>query len=504
MEIGAATRTISRRPNPTLLILTLGMGIFVGGFDQTFIVTVLPDIIDDVDLTVGEFGLLAWIINGYLLGYTVAMPLMGRLADLVGRVRVYILALIIYMVGSLGVALAPGLWWIVAFRAVSAVGGGALVPIAMAIAADTLAHDRRPLAIGTLSALDDTSSLLGPLWGAVIATLLGWRWLFWLNIVLAVPILIAIPLLARDSAGSGAPLRRSRFDLLGGLLLMGALLAITVGLTDSGGGPRPLGQTLAFLALGGAVLAAFAVRELLIDDPLVDLRLFRRPQVAAANLTYFLTGGALITVMINVPLLTNVLWGGDALDGGLNLMRMMLFMPIGGIVGGLLAIRIGYRATAMLGFIGAAVALVIMYGWSDSPSSLALWIPLAIAGVAFTLDDAPIVATVLDHAGESQRAAQAALLQVVQTMGMIVGTSLLATQGIGRFSDRAGEIFRDQQFDAGSDAYQAAIRDTFDETFLVAAAVMALAAVLALLLSGGRARRFRFATFFGLRATSDS
>ncbi len=245
------------------------------------------------------------------------------------------------------------------------------------------------------------------------------------------------------------------------------------------------------------LLGSFVVHELRARDPLADLRLFRRRAVAVANVTYFLTGAALITVMINVPLMTNVLWGGDALDGGLNLMRMMLFMPIGGIAGGILAMRRGYRTTAVVGFGGASLALLLMYGWSDSPGSLALWIPLGLAGLAFTLDDAPIVATVLDHASESQRAASAALLQVMQTMGMITGTALLASQGLGRFSDRAAELFREQQFEADSDAYEMAMHNTFDETFVVAAAAMALAAVLGLFLVGGRARRFRWGSVFG-------
>ncbi|HWO93395.1 MAG TPA: MFS transporter [Dehalococcoidia bacterium] len=496
----AGVTTVSSRRSPNLLIFVLGLGIFVGGFDQTFIVTILPDIIDDIDLPVSRFGLLAWIINGYLIGYMVAMPLMGRLADIFGRVRVYLMALALFAGGSVGIALADGLWWIVFFRGVTAIGGGALVPIAMAIAADTLEQERRPLAIGSLSSLDDTSSLLGPLWGAVIATALGWRWLFWLNIVFVIPIAIAVPLLARDQPRG---LRRPPVDWVGGLTLTLGLTLLAVGLTDNGGDPRPLAITLVLIASGLALGGVFVRHELRTSHPLIDLRLFREVPVAVANVTYFLTGGALITVMINVPLLTNVLWGGDALDGGLNLMRMMVFMPIGGLVGGYLAIRIGYRATAVVGFAGAALALVFMRAWPESPSSIELWIPLAVAGLCFTLDDAPIVATVLDRASVAHRAASAALLQVVQTLGMIVGTALLATQGLGRFNERASEIFAEQQFEASDEAYQAAIHSTFEETFLVAAIVMAIAAGLGLYLRGGRAQRFRLGSLFGVRGASE-
>src|SRR5262249_29457923 len=151
-----------------------------------------------------RLGEAAWIVNGYLLGYTVAMPLMGRVADVYGHFRIFVGALILFMAGSVMVALAPNLPLMAIARAATALGGRALVPIALAVAADALPERPRALGLSSISVLDDSSTLLGPLWGTLIGVWLGWRGLFWMNLVLALPILIAVLVLARGSVPGGA------------------------------------------------------------------------------------------------------------------------------------------------------------------------------------------------------------------------------------------------------------------------------------------------------------
>jgi MFS family permease len=152
----------------------------------------------------------------------------------------------------------------------------------------------------------------------------------------------------------------------------------------------------------------------------------------------------------------------------------------------LLAPRIGYRTTAVIGFALTAAGLFGMRLWSIDPSEGALWIALAIAGVGFTLPDAPICATVIDAVEPGRRASATAMLQVLQTTGMVVGMALLASQGLGRFDQRAADLFQATAIEADPEQYRAIIHQTFDETFLVAGCVMVLAAMLSLLLGSSR------------------
>jgi MFS family permease len=288
----------------------------------------------------------------------------------------------------------------------------------------------------------------------------------------------------------GLPRRRdpaARVDWVGGILLAAALAALTFALADAAAEPRPLRDTLLLYLLAGAFLVLFTLWELRTSLPLIDLRMFRIPRLTAANALFFLEGGALITALVNIPLMTEVLWGEGGAQPGLMLMRMVLFMILGGLLGGLLAPRIGYRITAFAGFALTAVGLWGMRAWPLEPTEQQTWLALGIAGLGFTLADAPIYATVVESVEQGRRASATALLQVLQTTGMVLGMALLASQGLGRFDERAAELFQETALEGDPEQYRRIIHTTFDETFLVAALVMALGAVLCLFLGNRRA-----------------
>src|SRR5258708_1346930 len=172
-----------------LAVLAASAAVFLTALDQTVVVTALPRIIVDLQIPVTQLDRAAWIISGYLLGYVVAMPLMGRVSDMYGRRRIFITCLCIFALGSLFCALAPilgdnvsldflqgigidvsspGLIWLVAARFVQAAGGGAVVPVAMAVAGDFYGEKRRGLALGLIGMVTEAGGVLGPLYGSVI------------------------------------------------------------------------------------------------------------------------------------------------------------------------------------------------------------------------------------------------------------------------------------------------------------------------------------------------
>lgn len=471
------------------LVIALGLGVFVGGFDQTFVTPVLATILGDLGVAVDELERSSWILNGYLLGYTVALPLMGRLTDVYGPRRVFIAGMLIFMGGSVLVALAPNLPLLAAARAVTAMGGGALVPVALAVAARRLPRAQRPLGLGAISTLDDASSLVGPLWGTLIGVWIGWRGLFWMNIALALPVLALVLILLRGANAEAPPRdRRARVDWPGALLLAGALTALTFALAGAGERLREPWAAAALFAGAAVLFAGFVARQLRVQAPLVDVRMFRRPRVALANAVFLLEGMALVTAFVNVPLMADLVWGLEGAGPGLMLGRMVLFMAIGGLAGGALATLAGYRLASLLGFALAAAGLFAMAAWADQPGPVALWIALGLAGLGFTLADASLYATVIEGVAEARRASAVAVLQLWQTLGMIVGVAILGSRGLGRFDERAASLFAADLFDITEEQLLAVVRQTMDETFVVAGALMVIAAVLALGLGGGRLR----------------
>src|SRR5205807_1191202 len=190
------------------------IGVFITALDQTVVVTALPKIIADpgINIPFTQLDHAAWIISAYLLGFIIAMPLMGRVSDIYGRRRIFLLCLSIFGAGSILCGLAPvlaqlsdlgflsainldtpspGLIWLIAARFIQAIGGGAVVPVAMAIASDFYGPARRGLALGIIGAVTEAGGVVGPLYGAIIVQQFGWQYIFYLNVPIVIALMIA-------------------------------------------------------------------------------------------------------------------------------------------------------------------------------------------------------------------------------------------------------------------------------------------------------------------------
>jgi len=166
--------------------------VFLGALDQTVVATLLPPIVQELQIPFTRLHDAAWIVTGYLLGYTVALPVVGRLADLRGRRRVFAACMVLFVLASVACGAAASLEWLIAARALQAAGGGALLPIALALAGDLPDDGRRNVALGLVAALAEAGGVLGPLYGALFVEWLDWRWVFYLNLPLGLAILALV------------------------------------------------------------------------------------------------------------------------------------------------------------------------------------------------------------------------------------------------------------------------------------------------------------------------
>ena len=462
------------------LVIMAGLGVFLAAADQTSVVAILPRMIDGIGLAQDQFYRAAWIVNGYILGYVVAMPLMGRLADAYGRGRVFTMALLVFCAGSAWVALSNDLTSLTLARTLQAAGGGALVPVALSMVAQRTSFERRAIGLGAMAAAAEAGGLVGPLWGGVVAELIGWRGVFWINLPLCLPLAAAI---WRQGRGDSLT-RQSNLDLGGALLLGGSLITLAFALTDDPIAPRASALQLGLYAGAALFFLAFVLLELRVSRPIIDLRLLRKPALSAALLTNGLVGGALIVAMVNVPLFTNVILNGSALQGGLNLMRLTVGLAAGAFLGGFLTNRLGFAPTAVLGLLLAGSGLFGMSRWHDSPSFLAMTLPLAWGGLGFGLVIAPVSTAVINQVEEGERATMASLLTVIRLVGALVGVALLTTQGLSGFYSQAGLIpLDDPRF---ADLVRGLQIDAFRHSFLIAAWICFATVIPAAFLGLGR------------------
>jgi EmrB/QacA subfamily drug resistance transporter len=491
--LGATSATSSRRT--TLALVVLCSAVFLAALDQTMVVTVLPALMRSLHIPYTKLDDAAWIVTGYLLGYTVAMPLFGRLADVRGRRPVFIAALGVFVLGSILCVFAGSLRWLVAARVVQAVGGGALVPVAMVVAASLL-PGRRAFALGLVGAAAEAGGVLGPLYGATLTQLWGWKTIFLVNVPLGLALALATYLLVERRPGESP---RERIDYLGAALMGIALASLTIGLagdTQTGSATvRP-----AWIAASALAFGVFLFVESRLDKPLVRLSLFGNRSFSAANLANLAVGIALIIAMVEVPLYAYSILGTSEIEGGLLLMRLTIMIPIGALAGGLVADRAGYRLTGILGFALTGLGFVWIGLWPDEPSMFQMTAALALTGSGFGVVIAPIGATVIASVGPAWVTTGSALVTVMRMVGMTVGLSALSSWGLRRFNGlmagsplplRTGDMSQ-AQYDALVASYEkaldSALHTVYSEFFLIAAAVAFLAIVPALLFHRGRGR----------------
>jgi MFS family permease len=441
-----AARPTSWRGAAGLISLTCA-AIFLAALDQTVIVTALPTVISDLRIPVTNVDQFVWVVTAYLLGYTVAMPIFGRISDLAGHGLLFALALGLFIAGSVAVALAPGLTPLLAARVIQALGGGAMVPVAMALVSELLPSARRALPLGLIGAAGEAGTVLGPLWGAFWLLGWGWRSIFWINLPLGLALLglflwrfryAAIPFTRPAQALS------RQFDYPGAGLLTAGLAALTLAATDDTAHPRPVAWSVGLLVAGLVLLVGFALWEWRVAAPLIDPALFRRRPLALATLAHVLIGAALIVALFNIPLYAYGVLGVSAAEGGLILLRLTAAIPLGAVIGGLLVPRLGYGLPTLLGLALAAAGFAQLAHWHAAmpavfwPSPVGplpvMTLQLGLTGFGFGLLIAPLAAAVVNAVPTDLAGTASAVHTVARLVGMTFGLATLSSWGTGRFN----------------------------------------------------------------------
>ncbi len=483
-------------PKPALLGIAAA-GLFIAALDAYVVVTLLPSMIADVGLTIDRFEQATPIVTGFLGGYVVAMPLLGAYSDSRGRAPVYAACMVVFAAGSIITATA-GLWtfaglpWLVTGRVLQGLGGGGLVPLSLALAADLYQGDARTVAVGSVAALQEAGSVLGPLYGttlaAVAASTAGWRLVFWLNVPLAAICAVGL-LLAMRRQATPMTSRGSSIDWISASLLGLGLGLLVVALYPDDPDHRATSSLLVPAGIASvAVLGLYGWRQVHRLEPLVPRELLRSRGFIGASVANVLIGIALMVALVDVPVLGRLVFNLDQLGSGLLLTRFLVGIPIGAVLGGWLAGRFGGRLVAVAGVLLSAAAFLQMATWSSNELSLHLAfarqadIALAACGVGLGLVIAPLTGAVLSLTRGESHGLATSLVVLARTMGMLIGLSALTAFGLYRFHQILGTpVLNDPGLRARVDhlarLVAAAFLQEYREIFTIAAAICALAAL---------------------------
>lgn len=479
--------------------LQLGLvaaGLSLTSLDTYAVVTLLPQMMTAVDLPIDRVETAAPILSGFLGGYVAAMPLLGAYSDSRGRAIACLGALAAFALGSALTAAAPWLGALVAGRTLQGLGGGALVPLAMALAADLYPIGRRAPAIGLLSALQEAGSVLGPVWGAVLALWLGgWRGVFWLNLPLSVGIGLGLWVEGRGEL----PIRsgRRQLDWLGALLLGGGLGLLVLALYPNDPQRGALnGAAALLLVLAAGTLATFVWWQRRRLEPLLGPHLLHSRVFWASMLANLLAGAGLMVALVDLPLLGRGVYGLGSVSAALLLSRLLLGIPLGALAGGWLAQRLDRGLLAAGGLGLAATVFWLLSRWSVDElqaAGAAATLELLAGGFAFGLVIAPLASAVLDLSSAAEHGLVSSLVVLARVLGMVVGLTALTAFGLARFQAifaqlRCGVAIGEdlgRQLAVVEACARTALLQEYREIFTAAALICLVGAACALLGVGG-------------------
>lgn len=351
------------------VLVALMLAIFLGALDQTIVAVSMPAI----SAQFNDVGLLAWVISGYMVAMTVAVPIYGKLGDLYGRRRMILTGTALFTLASLFCAMAQNMEQLVLARVLQGIGAGGMVSVSQAIIGDLVPPRERGRYQGYFSGTYALASVAGPVLGGWLTEYLSWRWVFWINLPLG---LCAWWVARRALAGLPAVRRKARVDYLGALLLVLGLGSLMLCITLVGQGERwQSAPVLTLFACAVAGLLLFVLHERRTPEPLLPLHLFGNRVAVLCWCALFFTSFQAISLTMLMPLRYQSITGAGADAAALHLLPLAMGLPLGAYAGGRLTTLTGrYKPQILAG---------------------ALLMPLAILGMALTPPQAGLLSGLL-------------------------------------------------------------------------------------------------------------
>lgn len=359
-----------------LIFAIVATALFMASLDLTIIGTALSAIHKSLHAKLNWTG---WSVTGFTLGMTVTMPVAGRLSDQFGRKRIFVVAAILFTGSSLACGLASNIYLLVGLRALQAIGGGAFMPSATGIVADTFG-DNRDRAVAMFTSILPVGGIVGPVLGGVIVTYWSWRGIFFIN----VPFGILVTILAIKFIPTSAPRPGEKVDIPGVILLGSVILAFMFGVTNLGNGHASITSASVLVPELLAVVLVIAFRRHLrtAESPIIPIRLLMGQGFLSMNIINTLYGCAVLGMGALVPLYAHDHFGLTVLASGTVLTARAVGMICVAGLASMLLRKTGYRLPMVIGFLLIALGSLMLF--LPSPGMPNFWwlsVSAAVSGV---------------------------------------------------------------------------------------------------------------------------
>jgi EmrB/QacA subfamily drug resistance transporter len=414
-------RTAERRK--WLALVLLAMAQFMVVVDASITNVALPSIGEDLRISQDD---LSWVVNAYVLTFGGFLLLGGRMADLLGRRRMFMSGLLLFALASLLGGLSESEAQLIPARALQGLGGALMSPAALSIVTTTFAEGvERNRALGVWGAVVGAGGAAGVLFGGILTDGLGWEWVLFVNVPIGLAAAALAPALIRESrVDSGT----RAFDVAGAVAVTAGLAALVYGLVDANDAGWGSAQTLGLLAAASTLIAAFVVIELRSAHPLVPFRIFRNRTLTGANVTGLLIGAGLFSMFFFLSLYMQQVLGYDALEAGLAYLPLAVSIVVASGVASPLVTRVGPKPVLLVGLVLMSAALVWLSGVSVGGSFLAdILGPSMLAGIGLGLSYVPLTVAAVSGIRADDAGLASGLINTAQQIGGAIGLAVLAT-----------------------------------------------------------------------------
>jgi EmrB/QacA subfamily drug resistance transporter len=452
---------------------------FIVVLDASIVNVALPSIGEGLDFSQEN---LAWVVNAYVLTFGGFLLLGGRMADLLGRRRVFISGLLLVAAASLAAGFAASEGQLIAARAAQGLGAAIISPSALSIVTTTFRDGaERNKALGAWGAVAGAGGAAGVLFGGILTDGLGWEWVLWINVPVALVVAALTPFLIAESRSESAT---RHFDTGGAVTVTAGLSVLVYALvdaTDAGWGSL---QTVGLLALAAVLIGVFIALERGSAAPLVPFRIFRLRTLTGANVVGLLVGASLFSMFFFITLYMQQVLGYSPIKAGLSYLPLALSIIVAAGIASQLVTRIGFKPVLAAGMMFIATGLA----WFSQVSVDGGFVSdvlgpslLAAVGLGFAFVTTTIAA--VSGVREQESGLASGLINTSQQIGGALGLAVLATIANSRTDDVLAS--------SGSDpsALANALTEGFQSAFLGGAVIAALGFVLTLVLIRGRDSR---------------
>jgi EmrB/QacA subfamily drug resistance transporter len=473
------TEAAQYRERRWFALILLCFAQFIVVIDAAIVNVALPSIGEGLGFSQEN---LAWVVNAYVLTFGGFLLLGGRMADLLGRRRVFIAGLLLVAAASLAAGFSANEGQLIAARAAQGLGAAIISPSALSIITTTFSDGaERNKALGAWGAVAGLGGAAGVLFGGILTDGLGWEWVLWIN----VPVALVVAALTRPLVAESRSESETRhFDAAGAVSVTAGLSVLVYALVDATEAGWGSTQTMGLLALSAALIAAFVAIELRSQAPLVPFRVFRLRTLTGANVVGLLVGASLFSMFFFITLYMQQVLGYSAIKAGLSYLPLALMIIVASGIASQLVTRIGFKPVLTAGMAFIAVALV----WFSQVSVGGGFVTdilgpslVAATGLGFAFVTTTIAA--VSGIRDQESGLASGLINTSQQIGGALGLAVLATIANSRTDDVVASSGGDPS------ALTNALTEGFQAAFLGGAAIAALGLVLTLVLIRGRDSR---------------